>query len=186
VGGRVLRILQKSAQYVSEGTPLLEVGNVAQLELVIDVLSTDAEQIKAGDPIRIERLNAPPLRARVRLVEPAGFTKVSALGVEEQRVNVIGDFVDESTSFGDAYRVETNIVTWEGRDVLKVPLSALFRCDQSWCVFVVEDNQAWRRRVTIGHRSNFEAEVQAGLSQGEVVILHPTQQINDGQRVSWR
>jgi HlyD family secretion protein len=186
VQGRVLRILQKSAQYVSEGTPLLELGNVGQLELVIDVLSTDAERINPGDPIRIERLNAPPLRARVRLVEPAAFTKVSALGVEEQRVNVIGDFVDEPASLGDAYRVETKIVTWEGRDVLKVPLSALFRCDQSWCVFVVRDNQAQRRGVTIGHRSNFEAEVQAGLSQGEVVILHPTEQVNAGQRVSLR
>jgi HlyD family secretion protein len=106
--------------------------------------------------------------------------------VEEQRVNVIGDFVDEPASLGDAYRVETKIVTWEGRDVLKVPLSALFRCDQSWCVFVVRDNQAQRRGVTIGHRSNFEAEVQAGLSQGEVVILHPTEQVNAGQRVSLR
>lgn len=183
VNGRVLRILQKSAQYVTDGTPLLELGDVSNLELVIDVLSTDAEQIKPGDAILIERQNAHPIRARVRLVEPAAFTKVSALGVEEQRVNVIGDFVDAPTFFGDAYRVETRIVTWEGKNVLKIPLSALFRCNQDWCVFTVKNNRAERRSVTVDHRSNSEAEIQNGLILDEVVILHPNEQIDAGKLV---
>lgn len=183
VTGRVLRILQKSAQYVSNGTPLLELGDVTNLELVIDVLSTDAEQIKAGDAILIARQDTPSMQAKVRAVEPAAFTKVSALGVEEQRVNVIGDFVDSPKSFGDAYRVDTQIVIWEGKDVLKVPLSALFRCQQGWCVFTVHQNQAKVRSVTINHRSHFEAEVQQGLSVGDQVILHPTEQVSDGKPV---
>jgi HlyD family secretion protein len=186
VKGRVIRILQKSAQYVTDGTPLLELGDVSNLELVIDVLSTDAEQVKPGDPILIERQNTPPLRARVRLVEPGAFTKVSALGVEEQRVNVIGDFVDIPTSLGDAYRVEAKIVIWEGKNVLKLPLSALFRCNQGWCVFVVKENRAQRRLVEVGHRSDFEAEIQQGLTAGEVIVLHPNEQVTQGKPVRSR
>lgn len=184
VKGRVLRILQKSAQYVTDGTPLLELGDVSNLELVIDVLSTDAEQIKVGNPILIERLNAPPIHAKVRLVEPAAFTKVSALGVEEQRVNVIGDFVDVPAMYGDAYRVETKIVIWAGKDVLKVPLSALFRCRENWCVFTVKNDRAQRRSVTVNHRSNFEAEIEKGLTAGEVVILHPTERVSERKQVT--
>jgi HlyD family secretion protein len=182
--GRVLRILQKSAQFVTDGTPILELGDVSNLELVIDVLSTDAQRIKPGAPILIEQVDAQPIRAKVRLVEPAAFTKVSALGVEEQRVNAIGDFIDLPKSFGDAYRVEAKIITWEGKNVLKVPLSALFRCDRGWCVFAVKGDRAQRRSVSIGHRSNFEAEIQTGLTTDEVVILHPNEQINDGTQVS--
>ena len=185
VKGRVLRILQKSAKFVAEGTPLLELGDVSNLELVIDVLSTDAERIKPGNPILIERLDAQPVRAKVRRIEPAAFTKVSALGVEEQRVNVIGDFVDLTSSFGDAYRVETKIVVWEGKDVLKVPLSSLFRCDRGWCVFAVKEDRAQRRSVSLSHRSDLEAEIQ-GLSVGEEVILHPNEQINQGKQVRSR
>ncbi len=184
--GRVLRILQKSAQYVTDGMPLLELGDVSNLELVIDVLSTDAQRIKPGAPILIEQVDAQPIRAKVRLVEPAAFTKVSALGVEEQRVNAIGDFIDLPKSFGDAYRVEAKIITWEGKNVLKVPLSGLFRCDRGWCVFAVKGDRAQRRSVSIGHRSNFEAEIQTGLATDEVVILHPNEQINDGTQVSTR
>jgi HlyD family secretion protein len=130
IQGRVIRVLLRSAQYVTDGTPLLELGDVSNLELVIDVLSTDAQHIRPGVPILIEQQNAPPLPARVRLLEPGAFTKISALGVEEQRVNVIGDLVNQPTSFGDAYRVEAKIVIWEDKHVLQVPLSALFRCDQ--------------------------------------------------------
>ncbi|WP_432812655.1 efflux RND transporter periplasmic adaptor subunit [Pantanalinema sp. GBBB05] len=184
VNGRVLRILQKSAQYVTDGTPLLELGDVSNLELVIDVLSTDAEQIKPGHPILIERLNASPVHAKVRLVEPAAFTKVSALGVEEQRVNVIGDFVDAPAMYGDAYRVETKIVTWAGKNVLQVPLSALFRCHENWCVFTVKNDRAQRRSVTVNHRNDFAAEIQQGLTAGEGIILHPTEQISEGTRVA--
>lgn len=185
VGGRVLRLLLHSAQFVTDGTPLLELGDPSTLELVIDVLSTDAVKIRPGAPILIDQGgDIQPIRAKVRLVEPSAFTKVSALGVEEQRVNVIGDFVDSSRSFGDAYRVEVKIVTWEGKDVLKVPLSALFRCDRSWCVFTVKDGKAHRRSVEIGQRSDFEAEVRRGLTSGEEVIFHPTEQIDEGKRVS--
>jgi HlyD family secretion protein len=187
VSGRVLRILQKSAQFVTDGTPLLEIGNPKQLELVIDVLSTDAMKIKPGDAIAIDLgTETNPLRAKVRRIEPSAFMKVSALGVEEQRVNIIGDFVDSSASFGDAYRVEVRIVVWEGKNVLKAPISALFRCQQSdWCVFVVENGRAVRRQVAIAHRNELEAEIRQGLQEGETVILHPTEQIDAGSRVTF-
>ncbi len=184
VAGKVLRIQKKSAQFVTSGTSLLELGNVSQLELVIDVLSRDALNIKAGNTILINRgQDMQPLRGKVRLVEPAAFTKISALGVEEQRVNVIGDFVSSSRSFGDAYRVDVQIVVWENKDVLQLPLSALFRCDKSWCVFVVKNGKANRRQIKIGHRSDLSAEIQQGISKGEEVILHPTKQINHGSPV---
>lgn len=184
VRGQVLRIRQKSAQFVTSGTPLIEVGDVSKLELVIDVLSTDAVNIQPGDPILLDRgTDAQPLLAQVRLVEPSAFTKVSALGVEEQRVNVIGNFIDSPHAFGDAYRVDAKIVIWEGKDILKVPLSALFRCDKSWCVFVVKDGRADRHLVTVGQRSDLEVEIRQGLQPGDVVILHPSEQINDNSRV---
>jgi HlyD family secretion protein len=188
VSGQVLRIHQKSAQFVADGTPLLEIGNPKQLELVIDVLSADAMKIKPGDAIAINLgTEAKPLRAKVRSIEPSAFMKVSALGVEEQRVNIIGDFVDSSASFGDAYRVEVRIIVWEGKDVLKAPLSALFRCQQSdWCAFVVENGRAIRRQVAIAHRNDLEAEIRQGLQEGETVILHPTEQIDAGSRVTFR
>ncbi|PSB06367.1 efflux transporter periplasmic adaptor subunit [filamentous cyanobacterium CCP2] len=186
VSGRVLRIQQRSAQFVTEGTPLVEIGDLTELELVIDVLSTDAMRIQPGNPIWLEMQDAEPLQATVRLVEPSAFTKESALGVEEQRVNVIGDFVDADTTFGDAYRVDVRIVVWENDDVLKVPLSALFRCQQDWCTFVVEGDRAQQRQVEIGQRSNLEAEILEGLQEGEAVILHPTRAIEDGSRVRGR
>ncbi|MDJ0736431.1 MAG: HlyD family efflux transporter periplasmic adaptor subunit [Nostocaceae cyanobacterium] len=187
VGGQVLRILQKSAQFVKSGTALLELGDVSQLELVIDVLSTDALKIKPGDRILISQgTEQQPLLGKVRLLEPSAFTKVSALGVEEQRVNVIGDFVDSPGSFGDAYRVDVQIVVWEAKDILQVPLSALFRCGKSWCTFVVKDGKARLRQIHLGHRSDFDAEVHQGLEAGEQVILHPTEKIDAGSRVKKR
>jgi HlyD family secretion protein len=103
--------------------------------------------------------------------------------VEEQRVNIIGDFVDSPKSLGDAYRIEANIITWQSQNVLKVPLSGLFRCNSGWCVFIVQDGQAQKRSLQINHRSDFAAEVQSGLSAGEQVILHPNEQIGSGKRV---
>jgi HlyD family secretion protein len=185
--GRILRILQKSAQFIAAGTPLLEVGNPAKLELVIDVLSADALKIHFGDTILIDRgTDEPPIQAKVRRIEPSAFTKTSALGVEEQRVNVIGDFIDPSQFWGDAYRVETRIVVWEGKNVLKVPLSALFRCKPSWCVFVVEKGKTHRQAVEVGQRSDTAAQIKHGLSKGEPVVLHPTEQIKEGSRVTAR
>lgn len=187
VNGRVLRILQKSTQFVTSGTPILEIGDVSKLELVIDVLSSDALKIQPGDMILIDRgSDTQPIKAKVRVVEPSAFTKVSALGVEEQRVNIIGDFVDKPKSFGDAYRVDVQIIIWNQANVLKVPLSSLFRCGQSWCTFVVKDGKANRQQIEIGQRSDFEAEVRRGLQEGEVLILHPSEQIDNGKRVSSR
>ena len=181
VDGYVLRVLEESARYVEEGTPLLELGNPSELEIVVDLLSTEAVKVKPGAKMLIEHWGGEQtLNARVRYVEPAAFTKISALGVEEQRVNVIADFVDSSVPLGDRYRVEVRIVVWEGKDVLKVPLSALFRCDRDWCAFLVEGGKVHRQRVEIGPRSNFEAAIEGGLREGEVVILHPTEQIKEG------
>jgi HlyD family secretion protein len=185
--GRILRILQKSAQFTTAGTPLLELGNPQQLELVIDVLSADAERIRPGDRIWIDsRIAAQPLKARVKRIEPSGFTKVSALGVEEQRVNVIGEFIDPPTVLGDAYRVETRTVVWQTDRTLKVPLSALFRCGQQWCVFSESAGKALQRKVEIGQRSDRAAQVKLGLHKGEPVILHPTEEIKEGLRVKPR
>ncbi|MEB3180418.1 MAG: efflux RND transporter periplasmic adaptor subunit [Nostocaceae cyanobacterium] len=184
VSGQVLRVQQKSAQFVTSGTPILEIADVSRLEIVIDVLSSDATKIKRGDEIHINQgTDTQPIKAKVKRIEPAAFTKVSALGVEEQRVNIIGEFVDSSPAFGDAYRLDLQIIVWNGKNVLKVPLNALFRCGKSWCTFVVKDGIAKRRQVEVGHRSDFEAEVLQGLQAGEIVILHPTEQIDDGKSV---
>jgi len=192
VAGKVLRIHQKSAQFVTSGTPLMDIGDPTRLEIVIDVLSSDAVKIQPGNLIFIEpdgepERSANSLQAKVRLVEPSAFTKVSALGVEEQRVNVIGDFVNPARSLGDAYRLDTRIVVWSGKNVLQVPISALFRCNQSsWCVFVVEQGKANQRQIQIGYRSDRAAEVKQGLQVGEQVILHPTEQVKESIRVTPR
>lgn len=185
--GRVLRVLQENERVLTAGTPILEVGDVADLELVIDVLSTDAVRIQAGAPILLERWGgAHTLQARVRLVEPSAFTKVSALGIEEQRVNVIGDFVEPPGALGDGYRVEARIVVWESASSLTVPTSALFRCREAWCVFVAADGKAQRRQVEIGQWSDVAVELLQGLSEGESVILHPAEQLDDGRRIALR
>ncbi len=183
--GNVLRVMQKSARSVQAGEPLLEVGNARQLELVVDILSTDAVKVEPGALIQIEHWGGEAsLAAKVRYIEPSAFTEVSALGVEEQRVNVIADFVDPPQSLGDGYRVEAQIVTWTGEDVLKVPLSALFRCEnQMWCTFVAEDGKVQQRQITISHRSDLEAAVEQGLAVGDRVILHPNEQIEAGKSV---
>jgi HlyD family secretion protein len=182
--GRVLRIVEESERVIQAGTPVLIVGDPGKLEVVTDVLSTDAVKIPPGAPVLIEDWGGDhTLRARVRLIEPAGFTKVSALGVEEQRVNVISDFVDSPGPLGDGYRVETRIVTWSTESALKVPLSAVFRQQQGWSAFVIEGGRARRRDIEIGHRTDAEVEVLRGLTEGEQVILHPANEVSDGARV---
>src|SRR6516162_883965 len=184
VAGCVLRVLEKSERVVQAGTPVIVIGDPGQIEIVTDVLTTDAVNIKPGAPAFLEGWGGDhPLRARVRLVEPAGFTKISALGVEEKRVNVIADFVDPPEGLADGYRVETRILTWEGQNVLKIPGSAASRKGDAWCVFTVEQGRAHRRIVEIGHRNQTELEVLNGLKEGEVVILHPSNQLKDGVRV---
>jgi HlyD family secretion protein len=190
IDGMVLRVFQEDASVVTAGMPLIEVGDPADLEVEIDVLSTDAVKIVPGNKVSIEHWGGPaPLEARVRLVEPAGFTKVSALGVEEQRVNVLATFVgpfDERRSLGDAFRVEARIVIWKADDLLKAPVGALFRQNDGWAVFRAKDGRARLSSVTIGQNNGLEAEVLSGLKSGDQIVLHPSDKIRDGMRIRSR
>jgi HlyD family secretion protein len=187
VDGRVLRLLEESERIVAAGTPVLEVGNPSRLEVVTDLLSTDAVNVRTGDTVLIEDWGGGhTLRGRVRIVEPSGFTKISALGVEEQRVNVIADLVGEPGPLGDRYRVEVRVVMWGAADVLKIPLSALIRRGQDWAVMVARDGRARLRPLTLGHRGEFEVEVLQGLEAGEEVIRFPSDLIRDRTRVRAR
>ncbi len=187
VDGVILKRVRESESVVPPGDPLLEIGDPSQLEIVSDLLSTDAVRVKAGARAIVDQWGGErPLDATVRRVEPSGFTKVSALGVEEQRVNVVLDFVDAAKAFaslGDAYRVEIRIVIWESADVLKLPTSALFRQGEDWAAYVVDGERARVRRLTLGQRTGQEAEVLAGLAAGETVILHPGDTLADDVRV---
>ncbi len=181
ISGRVLRIFEKSERILQAGTPIIEVGNPNTVEIVIDVLSTEAAQIHAGSAALIlNESSAEPTKARVRIVEPQAFTKVSALGVEEQRVNIVTEFLTKEINFGDNYRVDVRIIVWQSNDVLKIPSSALFRNGEKWNVFVLESGKARRREVKIGHQNSSESEVLEGLTEGETVILHPPNQLADG------
>jgi HlyD family secretion protein len=185
INGQVLRVMEESERVVAVGTPLLELGDARALEVVVDVLSADAVKVKPGALMLIEEWGGKePLQARVRLVEPSGFTKVSALGVEEQRVNVVGDFVEPVVPLADGYRVEARIVMWEADNVFRVPASALFRRGGAWHVFTVEGGRARRRKVDIGQRSALEGQVLGGLNAGDVVIVHPSDQVDEGVRVA--
>ena len=185
IGGRVLAIPERSERTVQPGEPLLEVGDPADIEIVVDLLSTDAVKVSPGQRMLVTGWGGDSaLAGRVRRVEPAGFTKISALGVEEQRVNVIGDFDATPGQLGDRYRLEVQIVLWEGDSVLTVPASALFRRGDQWALFAVEDGRAEERMVTVGHESAAEAEIQGGIAPGDIVIRHPTDRIRTGARVT--
>lgn len=190
VSGTVLRVVTESEGVVQSGTPLVEVGNPDRLEVVVDLLSADAVRVEAGQRVLIEAWGGDrPLEGRVRRVEPFGFTKVSALGIEEQRVNVIIDIREPRERWlrlGHGYRVEPRILLWEARDVLRVPLSALFRDGDRWAVFVAEDGHAELRTVEIGQDNGLEAEVRGGLDAGERVVLHPGDRVSPGARLSER
>jgi HlyD family secretion protein len=191
IDGRVLRVFQESAAVVMPGTPLVEVGDpTGDLEVEIDVLSRDAVKVHPGDAVLLEHWGGEaPLRGRVRVVEPSGFTKISTLGVEEQRVWVIVDFVDpldKRPTLGDAYRVEARIIIDEARDVLKVPTSALFRVGPDPAVFLVKNRVAHQTIVKVGRQNGLEAEILQGLKEGDVVVLHPSDQIQDGVKVRQR
>jgi HlyD family secretion protein len=187
VAGHVLKVLQESEGVVAVGTPLLEIGEPRDLEIVSDILTTDAVNIKPGDPVRIERWGRPePLEGRVRRVEPSAFTKVSALGVEEQRVNVVIDIVtpaSEWSSLGDGYRVDVKVVVFSTANAIKVPVSALFRRDSQWAVFVVENGRAKIRPIELAHRSGLDAMVTKGLQPDERVIVYPGDRVRDGAKV---
>lgn len=187
ISGRVLRVLQESATAIAPGQPLLELGDPSNLEIVVDVLSSDAVKVRTGAKMLLEHWGGEqPLESRVRLVEPAGFLKVSALGVEEQRVNVIGDFtgpLQEWNALGDAYRVEARIVISEAQDVVQIPSSALFRTDDSWAVFQVINGRARLRLVKTGETNGLQSQVLEGLQPGDTVIVHPGDRIKDGVRI---
>ena len=185
VTGRVLRVAQKSEQFVNAGTPVLEIGDPKAIEIVVELLSTDAVAVRPGAAMSIDDgSGAWQFHGRVRYVEPSAFTKVSALGVEEQRVNVIGDFVGASRGIGDAYRVEARIVTWEAGDTLRLPASALFRCQDQWCVYRLHGRKAAKSRVTVDHIGAQYAQLLAGLEAGTRVIVYPSDKIGDGTRIS--
>ncbi len=190
IDGQVLRLFQESAIVVRPGDRLLELGDPADLEVEVDVLSSDAVKIQPGAKALLEQWGGEdPLPATVRLIEPSAFLKVSALGVEEQRVNVILDLDDppeKRRALGDAFRVEARIVIWEQDDVLQVPTGALFRHGDRWSVFAVANNVARLRTVGIGHRNSLAAEVVSGLQAGEQVILHPSDKVRDGAQVNPR
>jgi HlyD family secretion protein len=190
VDGSVLKVVQESEGAVALGAPLLELADARSLEAVVDVLSQDAVAIRPGMPARLELgAGVPPLAARVRLVEPAAFTKISALGVEEQRVNVILDFVeplDKVQTIGDAFRVEASIVVYRQENSLKVPVGALFREGDGWSVFVAQDGRARKRAVKAPRRNGIEALVEVGLQPGERVIVYPSDALKDGSRLSSR
>ena len=188
VDGVVLRRLRESESVVPAGEPLLEVGDPRELEVVTDYLSNDAVRIRAGQPALVDRWGGErPLAGRVRRVEPAGFTKISALGVEEQRVNVVVELTGPQAAragLGDGYRVETRVVVWEAEDQVKVPGPALFRRGEEWAAFVVEGDLARERTVEIGERNQREAQVLAGLEVGDLVVLYPSDSVADGARVT--
>jgi HlyD family secretion protein len=190
VDGVVLQRLHESEAVVPAGEPIVEIGDPADLEVVADYLSTDAVKIKAGMRAIIDRWGGgTPLDGRVRRVEPSGFVKISALGVEEQRVNVIIAFDDPRSvweALGDGYRVEVRVVLWEDANVLKVPASALFRQGEGWAVFVDESRRARLREVTIGQQTGVEAQVLDGLTEGEQVLVHPSDTVADGVQVEPR
>ena len=187
VTGRVLRVFEESTRPVTAGTSLLEVGDPADLEVVIEVLSRDGAAIQPGATVELDQWGGTkPLEARVRLVEPAAFTKVSALGVEEQRVNVIADLVtppEQRTNLGDNFRVEARIVTWETNQTLKAPSGAFFRRGGQWETFVLEGGRARLRPVTLGRSSGTEMQILEGVEEGEEVIQYPGDRIRDGHRV---
>jgi HlyD family secretion protein len=183
--GRILRVLRESAGPVAAGTPLLEVGDVANLEVHVDLLSGDAANVRPGAAATITGWGGPqPIRAQVRRVDPAAFTKVSALGLEEQRVHVVLDLVEAPPAgLGHDYRVDAAIVVWEGKNVLRAPSTALFRSGERWTVFVVRDGRARRTFVDIGATDGKWTATNGGLKEGDAVIVQPSDAVQDGTRV---
>lgn len=187
VSGRILRVLQESSRVVGAGLPLLEVGDPTDLEVRIEVLSRDGVAIQPGARVLLEQWGGPePLAARVRLVEPSAFTKISALGVEEQRVYVIADFIDpleRRPTLGDNYRVEARVVVWEKPDTLRAPAGALFQQADGWKTFLVDGGRAHLRPVKTGRGNGAETEILEGIGEGAQLVMYPGDKVTDGTRV---
>lgn len=189
VTGRVLKINQESEAVVPAGAPLVEIGDPKDLEIVADLLSSDAVRIKPGAAVKVDGWGGAPINARVVRIDPAGFTKVSALGIEEQRVRTTIDLVDPPETWsqlGHDYRVIVHVTVWKADSALTVPVGALFRKDEDWAVFVVPNGRARAAPVQIGSRNNRIAEVRSGLSEGDRVVVHPSDRVKDGSAVAER
>ncbi len=187
VAGEILRLHRESEGPIAAGAPIVDIGDRRGVEAVVDVLSIDATRIAPGMPAWLEAWGgARPLSARVRQVEPSAFTRVSALGVEEQRVNVILAIESAPSELGDGYRIEARIQTWRGESLLMVPASAVFRQGRGWAVYAVEHGKAQLRPIEVGHRGRLDVEVTGGLAEGSPVILYPTDRIRDGVEVRSR
>jgi HlyD family secretion protein len=185
--GQVLRVLRESEGVVNAGTSLIEVGDPSVLEVVADLLTVEAVRIRPGMAAFIDHWGGPKtLQARVRSVEPSGFTKLSALGVEEQRVKVLLDFTSppaERESLGDAFRVDVHVIAWETDAALRVPTAALFRRGEAWMAFAVENGRAQSRTLAIGEQAADVAELKSGAREGDAVVLRPSETLRDGVRV---
>jgi HlyD family secretion protein len=171
------------------GTPLIEIGDPADLEIIADLLSTDAVQVESGAPVNIEGWGGSPLNGKVARVDPAGFTKVSALGIEEQRVRSIIEISEPATAYarlGHDFRVSVRITIWSGNNILTIPTGSIFRSKNNWAVYKVENGKAKLQMVTIGRRTNQLVEVTEGLRDTDAVILHPSDRVSDGQSVTPR
>jgi HlyD family secretion protein len=190
VQGRVLRVLQQSEGVVAAGAPLIEIGNPRDLEIFVDLLSPDAVKVEPGQRVIIERWGGDtPLAGRVRLVEPFGYTKISALGIEEQRVNVVIDLLSDESEWqrlAHGYQVDVRIVLWESDNTLILPLLALFRDGPDWAIFVESAGRAELRKVEIGRRNSLDAEVLGGAEEGERVVLYPGGRVSAGARIAER
>ena len=190
IDGKILQMPHECEGPVKTGEELLVVGDPSLLEVVVDLLSTDAVKVKPGTKVLFERWGGEqPLEGVVRVVEPFGFTKISALGVEEQRVNVIADFTSPGQDWerlGDGYRIEARFVIWQDHDVLQVPAGSLFRLDEGWALFRVENRHAALRAVKVGQRNGLVAQILDGLNEGDQVINHPSDEVEDGVRIRER
>lgn len=190
VSGNIFKIYRESEGAVNTGEPLLDIGNAENLEVLVEVLSSDAVKINKGTQVLFKRWGGEePLLGVVRVVEPAGFTKISSLGVEEQRVLIIADITsphDIWRVLGDGYRLEAHFIVWEGKDILQVPASALFRSGKEWAVFVNDNGRARERAVEVGQRNGLTAEIISGIKANEKVIAHPDESISDGTRIKSR
>ena len=187
VAGRVLKVFHKSEGVVQAGAQILEVGDPEALEVVVDVLTSDAARITAGSPVTLDRWGGPPVQGRVRRVESSAFTRLSALGVEEQRVNVLIDLTSpqkEWAALGDGYRVEAHIVVWEGSQIVQVPASTVFRHGDGWALFRIEGGVARITPVTLGQRTMRDVQIEKGLAGGETIIVHPSDKVGDGVKVA--